>query len=56
LGYFNVRRDFRELCKDIGIEPIPFHRLRHNYALNFIRNGGDVFSLKRILEGMHRTV
>ena len=49
LGYFNVRRDFRELCADIRIDPIPFHRLRHNYALNFIRNGGDVFSLKRIL-------
>ncbi len=49
LSYYNVRRDFRELCQDIKIQPIPFHRLRHNYALNFIRNGGDVFSLKRIL-------
>jgi integrase/recombinase XerD len=49
LSYGNARRDFSLLCGRIKIPSITFHKLRHNYALNFIRNGGDVFSLKRIL-------
>jgi integrase/recombinase XerD len=49
LSYANSRRDFLLLCDRLKTPRIPFHKLRHNYAINFVRNGGDIFSLKRIL-------
>jgi integrase/recombinase XerD len=47
----NAFRDFNELCDELGINGVrtSWHTLRHGYALNHIREGGDVFSLQRIL-------
>lgn len=47
----NVRRDLGLLCKRLGISGVKggFHCLRHTFAVNYVRNGGDVFRLQRIL-------
>ena len=39
---------FRQYSKDVGVTVTPYH-LRHVFALTFIRNGGDVFALQRIM-------
>jgi integrase/recombinase XerD len=49
----NVRRDFTRLCKRIGIAGRGvkggFHILRHGFATEYLRRGGDVIRLGRIL-------
>jgi integrase/recombinase XerD len=47
----NIRRDFNGLCEKLRIGGAKggFHFLRHSMALNYVRNGGDVFRLQRIL-------
>ncbi len=41
----NVRRDFKKVCGRLRISGMKggYHVLRHTFALNYIRNGGDVF-------------
>jgi site-specific recombinase XerD len=39
---------FRKYSKSVGVTITPYH-LRHVFALTFVRNGGDVFALQRIM-------
>jgi integrase/recombinase XerD len=47
----NALRDFKNVCQRLGIKGprCSFHTLRHTFGKNYIRNGGDVFRLQRIL-------
>jgi integrase/recombinase XerD len=47
----NVRRDFKTVCTRLKISGVKggFHVLRHTFAVNYVRNGGDVFRLQRVL-------
>jgi len=39
----------RRLGKKANLSGIHIHRLRHTFAINYLRNGGDIFSLKYLL-------
>jgi integrase/recombinase XerD len=47
--YRSLLKQWERLCKKLKIEYRGFHSLRHNFALNFIREQGDVFTLRRLL-------
>lgn len=49
LSYRNILRDWERLCRKLGISYRSFHQLRHNFGLNFIREGGDISELRRLL-------
>jgi integrase/recombinase XerD len=47
----NVRRDVKLLCKRLGFDPPvrTLHAFRHTFAMNYIRKGGSVFHLQKVL-------
>jgi integrase/recombinase XerD len=45
----NADRDLKTLGKAIGIPKIGFHRMRHTMASNYMKQGGNVVHLQKIL-------
>lgn len=51
LSQRNLLRDFKVVCKRLGITGVrtSFHIFRHSFAVNWLRQGGNLYSLQRIL-------
>lgn len=51
LEYRNAYRDIKNVCKDAGVEGkhVHPHAFRHFFAVHYIRSGGDIYRLSRIL-------
>jgi integrase/recombinase XerD len=51
LEYHNVLGEFKDLAKKLGINGVrvSFHTLRHSFAVNYVRNGGNLFYLQKAL-------
>lgn len=47
----NFQRDFKVVCERLTIEGVRCspHTLRHTFALNYLRAGGNLFYLSKIL-------
>jgi site-specific recombinase XerD len=44
-----IKLMFCRLAKSSGVERLHAHLCRHTFAINYLLNGGDIFSLKEIL-------
>ena len=45
----NFEKNFRDYTKRVGIKNAHPHMLRNNFARRFLMNGGDIYTLSRIL-------
>jgi len=44
-----IKLMFSRLAKSSGVKRLHAHLCRHTFAINYLLNGGDIFSLKEIL-------
>jgi len=51
LGRRNELRDVKTLCRRLGITAPArtLHALRHSFSVNYLRRGGSVFHLQKVL-------
>jgi site-specific recombinase XerD len=51
LSQRDVLRDFKKLCRKIAVGGVrcSFHTLRHAFSVNYLRAGGNLYYLQRIL-------
>lgn len=49
LGQIGIRSMLNNIEKRARVFNVHPHRFRHSFAIQFLRNGGDVFSLQRLL-------
>jgi integrase/recombinase XerD len=51
LGRRVMLRDVKRLCKRLGFDPPArtLHAFRHTFAVNYLRKGGSVFHLQKVL-------
>ena len=49
MNRYNVSAILRYLCAKANIKLISPHQLRHTFAINFLRNGGNVYALQYML-------
>jgi len=42
-------RLLKRIGERTGVDKVHPHRLRHTFAITYIRNGGDIFTLKALL-------
>lgn len=45
----NLLKSIYRLGNRAGVQDPNLHRFRHTFAINFLRNGGDIYTLQRIL-------
>ena len=49
MNYYSLRSLMDRLEVNSNVPNVFAHRFRHTFAITFLRNGGDIYTLKRIL-------
>jgi integrase/recombinase XerD len=46
---YNLRHIISRIGKRAGVKAVTLHRFRHTFAIEFLRNGGSIYALQRLL-------